>query len=517
MKRRDFVKNVSIASIGMPFMVNDLKFQTISKPLFPIEKSAEDKVLVIIRLGGGNDGLNTVIPMDSYDHLVNHRTNIILPENQLLPITNSLSLHPVMTGMQNMFGDGKLSIIQNVGYPEQNRSHFRSTDIWDKGLMEPSATTGWMGRNLDKSYPNFPEDYPNGSQPDPFAISMGNEVSATCQGLMGNFSHTVSNPFDTFNLNETNALNDGSYYGSHMEYLSTIIAQTNAYGSQVNDAANNGSTLSSKYDSNNRLAVQLRYIAQMISGGLQTKVYILNVNGFDTHDSQVTSSDKTLGNHSDLLKSVSDAVEAFQDDLALLNLQHKVAGMTYSEFGRQISSNASLGTDHGDAAPLFLFGSCVGQSITGADPVIGTQVQDQEGVVMEIDFRDVYASILRNWFEVTENDIQAMFEHTVTYYPFLAGCSTGIEEETDFAKARLLIYPNPAISNTTLRLMSNDEHVKVEITNLNGATVLIPFEGHLSKNEHNVPIDVGQLANGQYVVRVIKKSGVETVNFVKIH
>ena len=354
MKRRDFVKNLSLASVGTPFLLNDLKFQTISKPLFPIQKSAEDKVLVIIRLGGGNDGLNTVIPLESYDNLANHRSNIIIPQNDLLSITNTLAFHPTMTGMQNMFNDGKLSIIQNVGYPEQNRSHFRSTDIWDKGLMEPSATTGWMGRNFDNSYPNFPEDYPNDSNPDPFAIKMGSEVSATCQGLMGNFSHSVSNPFDTFNLSETSALNDGSYYGSHMEYLSTIIGQTNAYGSQVNDAANNGSTLSNKYDDNNPLAVQLRYVAQMISGGLQTKVYILNINGFDTHDSQVSASDVKQGNHTDLLKTVSDAIEAFQDDLALLNLEQRVAGMTYSEFGRQIASNASLGTDHGDAAPLKL-------------------------------------------------------------------------------------------------------------------------------------------------------------------
>lgn len=514
MKRRDFVKNLSLASVGTPFLLNDLKFQTISKPLFPIQKSAEDKVLVIIRLGGGNDGLNTVIPLESYDNLANHRSNIIIPQNDLLSITNTLAFHPTMTGMQNMFNDGKLSIIQNVGYPEQNRSHFRSTDIWDKGLMEPSATTGWMGRNFDNSYPNFPEDYPNDSNPDPFAITMGSEVSATCQGLMGNFSHSVSNPFDTFNLSETSALNDGSYYGSHMEYLSTIIGQTNAYGSQVNDAANNGSTLSNKYDDNNPLAVQLRYVAQMISGGLQTKVYILNINGFDTHDSQVSASDVKQGNHTDLLKTVSDAIEAFQDDLALLNLEQRVAGMTYSEFGRQIASNASLGTDHGDAAPLFMFGSCVGQLVTGSDPVIGTQIQNQEGLPMEIDFRDIYASVLRNWFEVGEADIQQTFEHQVTYYQFLGGCSTGLEEENLTAQS-LMVYPNPAISSAKVRLETENEWTRVEIIDINGSLIDVVYEGNLSKGEHHIPMNVQDLSNGQYIIRVSKKSGVETKNFVK--
>ena len=491
-----------------------MKFQTISKPLFPIQKSAEDKVLVIIRLGGGNDGLNTVIPLESYDNLANHRSNIIIPQNDLLSITNTLAFHPTMTGMQNMFNDGKLSIIQNVGYPEQNRSHFRSTDIWDKGLMEPSATTGWMGRNFDNSYTNFPEDYQNDSNPDPFAITMGSEVSATCKGLMGNFSHSVSNPFDTFNLSENSALNDWSYYGSHMEYLSTIIGQTNAYGSQVNDAANNGSTLSNKYDDNNPLAVQLRYVAQMISGGLQTKVYILNINGFDTHDSQVSASDVKQGNHTDLLKTVSDAIEAFQDDLALLNLEQRVAGMTYSEFGRQISSNASLGTDHGDAAPLFMFGSCVGQLVTGSDPVIGTQIQNQEVLPMEIDFRDVYASVLRNWFEVGEADIQQTFEHQVTYYQFLGGCSTGLEEENLTAQS-LMVYPNPAISSAKVRLETENEWTRVEIIDINGSLIDVVYEGNLSKGEHHIPMNVQDLSNGQYIIRMSKKSGVETKNFVK--
>jgi hypothetical protein len=299
-----------------------------------------------------------------------------------------------------------------------------------------------------------------------------------------------------------------------MEYLSTIIGQTNAYGSQVNDAANNGSTLSNKYDDNNPLAVQLRYVAQMISGGLQTKVYILNINGFDTHDSQVSASDVKQGNHTDLLKTVSDAIEAFQDDLALLNLEQRVAGMTYSEFGRQIASNASLGTDHGDAAPLFMFGSCVGQLVTGSDPVIGTQIQNQEGLPMEIDFRDIYASVLRNWFEVGEADIQQTFEHQVTYYQFLGGCSTGLEEENLTAQS-LMVYPNPAISSAKVRLETENEWTRVEIIDINGSLIDVVYEGNLSKGEHHIPMNVQDLSNGQYIIRVSKKSGVETKNFVK--
>src|SRR5690606_23040801 len=154
---------------------------------------------------------------------------------------------------------------------------------------------------------------------------------------------------DTYNLAENLGDEDGTYFGSHMAYLNNLIIQSNEYGTRINTAANAGSTVSTLYDNNNPIAVQLRYVAQMISGGLETKVYILNINGFDTHDSQVTGGNVAQGTHAELLKTMSDAVAAFQDDINLLGLNHRVAGMTFSEFGRQVASNYSLGTDHGDA------------------------------------------------------------------------------------------------------------------------------------------------------------------------
>ncbi len=517
MKRRDFVKNISLASVATPFILNDLKFQAIGKELFSTVKSAEGKVLIIIRLGGGNDGLNTVIPLDQYANLTIQRSNIIIPESNILSLASNptLGLHPSMTGMQSMFNNGKMGIIQNVGYPVQNRSHFRSSDIWHTGLMDPSASTGWLGRDFDNSYPNFPADYPNTTYPDPFAISMGSEVSSTCQGVMGNFSHSVEDPTDSFNLTESTQANDGTYFGSHMQYLSTIISQTNAYGSKVQASATAGQSLSTLYDANNPIAVQLRYIAKMISGGLKTKVYILNINGFDTHDSQVSSTNVTLGNHADLLKKLSDAVRAFQDDLSLLNLEDRVAGMTYSEFGRQIASNASLGTDHGDAAPLFLFGTCIGQLVVGPNPIIGNQIVDQEGINMQIDFRDVYASVLKNWFEVPEAEIQPLFEHQVTFYGFLNGCSVGLDENSkDISKA--IVFPNPAANQTTIRFNSQSEWVKIEILDLTGKSVATVFDGNLDKDTHSIPCDLTGVSSGQYIVTINKKSGVEMVKFMKV-
>jgi len=201
MKRRDFVKNMAIASAGVPIVFKSgIKIQSLAKQMFKVADMADDRVLVVIRLNGGNDGLSTVIPIDQYDNLVIQRDNVLIPETSILSLTNAVGFHPIMTGMQNMYNDGHLGIIQNVGYPEQNRSHFRSMDIWSSGLIDSPADTGWLGRNFDNHYPNYPDAYPDAQNPDPFAISMGYEVSSTCQGLMANFSHAVVDPTDVYSL-----------------------------------------------------------------------------------------------------------------------------------------------------------------------------------------------------------------------------------------------------------------------------------------------------------------------------
>lgn len=515
MKRRDFVKNLALVSAGTPILINEMKVQSIGKELFKIAKNNEDRVLVIIRLNGGNDGLNTVIPRDQYANLTIQRSNVLIPESAVLGLTTEVGLHPVMTGMQSMYNVGKLGIIQNVGYPEQNRSHFRSMDIWSSGLIDSAPDTGWLGRYFDSNYPNYPTGYPDAAHPDPFAISLGYEVSSTCQGIMSNFCQAVEDPFDVYNLSSGGSPNDGTYYGDHMEYLTTLINQANAYGSQINDAANNGNTLSTMYDPTNQLAKQLRYVAQMISGGLKTNVYILNMIGFDTHNAQVDPTSTVTGDHADLLKSLSDAIAAFQDDLMLLGLENRVAGMTFSEFGRQIASNASLGTDHGDAAPLFLFGTCLNANIMGTNPTITDTIVNQEGIPLQFDFRDIYASILKDWFEVPTMEIQSFFEHTVQYYPILNACNVGLEEE-ELTVAKALVYPNPATSHAKIRFIAENEWVKVDVFDIQHRKVLAVYDGNLTQGEHNISMRIEDLPAGEYIVQIKKESGLVHSKLMKV-
>jgi len=515
MERRKFLKTTGLASLSVPFLFKNNTYAAVSQKLFRIEKSLEDRVLVLIRLNGGNDGLHTLIPLDYYANLTKQRSNIILPESKLISITPKNAFHPVMKGMADLFQEGKLGIVQNVGYPEQNRSHFRSMDIWTSGSTEISTTTGWLGRNLENQHPGFPEAYPDETHPDPFAISMGYEVSATCQGLVANFSHTVNNPATYFSATTASAVNDGTYYGGHMEFLSTMISQTNKYGKRIYDLSKDVKNLSTKYDPKNELATQLKYVAQMIQSGLKTNIYIVNINGFDNHDSQVEVNDVTTGKHADLLKSLSDAIAAFMDDIQLMGLEKRVAGMTFSEFGRQIASNASYGTDHGDAAPLFLFGSCLSQPIYGSNPVISDQIIDQAGVAMAIDFRDVYASILKDWFEVPAEDIQKLFSHEIKYHALMGACTTSLSEDP-FALNKTLLYPNPATNQFQLRLQTQRENVRISVLSLEGKELMVSHEATFDEQQHSLSIDIQALPVGNYVLQIQKQSGNESVTFQKV-
>jgi uncharacterized protein (DUF1501 family) len=517
MKRRSFLKKGALASISLPFVQNGFSMQAVAKHLFEVPKSAEDKVLVLIRMNGGNDGLNMVFPRDQYAELVIQRANILVPESSILPLTTDVGLHPKMTGLQTLFNEGKLSVLQNVGYPEPNRSHFRSTDIWTTGALDINQTSGWLGRYFDASYPNFPEAYPNVDYPDPFAISMGSEVSATCQGLVGNFSHAVNDPFSSSVLPLTPVVNDGTYYGSQIEYISTLINQTNEYGQQINSAAVAGNSLSNLYDPQNPLAVQLKYIAQMISGGLKTKVYILNINGFDTHDAQVDANDVAEGAHALLLQRLSDAVRAFQHDLQLLGLEQRVAGMTFSEFGRQIASNGSLGTDHGDAAPLFLFGACISTGIVGANPQIPNQVNNQAGLPMQIDFRDVYASLLKDWFEVDPNVIQSLFEQNIQYLDLLQGCTNAVENSDGInLNNKALAFPNPSVGTQQLKFRSEGANYEIFIVNQQGKVEAKIHDAYLGSGQQILSFNLQKLAAGTYYYLLKSAEKQELVAFQKL-
>lgn len=499
MNRRNFFRTSALTSV--PVWLNGMKLSAAPFP-FMFNGEENDRVLVLIQLNGGNDGINCVIPIDQYSELSALRSNIMIPENRALQIEDTVSLHPSMNLLRNMYIDGKMGIIQGVGYPDQDRSHFRSTDIWTSGSGATEyETTGWLGRHFNVDHPDYPEGYPNSEHSAPFALTMGSLVSETCQGPLINFSLALNDPFALTPLTEAEANNlPDNNYGKELRFLIDAIAQTNAYA-VITDAVNHG-TNQSEYPASNRLAGQLKNVALLISGGLKTKVYIVSLGGFDTHSRQVDG-DPTQGDHATVLLQLSEAVNAFQQDLEASGYHEKVLMMTFSEFGRQIRSNDSRGTDHGNAAPLFLFGNCVKPGILGDNPQLVVDSAPQEGVAMQYDFRSVYATVLKDWLGVDQNTIFEILNPEVQFLPLIEGCSlsTAIQQEV-FLDTQFKLFPNPASSFTTMEWKSNGHPWTATMLDKWGHTLRTWNGGKNSAPQLSQKISLPAVPSGHYYIHL---------------
>lgn len=517
MRRRKFLAS----SAGIPLLFNQLPSDLASSRMFSaLSSEPDERILVLIQLTGGNDGLNTLIPLDQYDNLAAVRPTLVLPENSLLDIGGDRAFHPGFAGIRDIWDAGELAIVQDVSYPEQNRSHFRSTDIWHSGSESSEyLRTGWLGRTLDVDHPSYPTNYPNADFQDPIAITVGSTVSETCQGQASNFSLTISNPFRATSILEgAGGPLPSTLRGPELDFLRTSVSQTNQYSATVKAKAEAGSSLVD-YPEDNQLATRLQYIAQMISGGLQTKVYVVSLGGFDTHGDQVVDGDPTTGNHAELLQTLSNAVKAFQADIKALGLGERVIGMTYSEFGRRIRENGGFGTDHGTAAPLFLFGECVNAGVLGNNSTIDTAVDEQEGVAMQYDFRDVYGSVLEDWFGVDENVVRTVLHDTYTKLPIIRDCSAPVSGivESAFAKTQLTLSPSPFTDNAQLSFTTSSKGlVRLSVYDVNGSLIETLFERRLPKGAQMVNVHTRNYPKGVVIFHLQRGAEVKVVRGIKL-
>ena len=486
-------------------VVGGTPLQALAAPLrYANFNPADDRVLVLIELSGGNDGLNMVLPLDKYDQLQAVRGNLLIDPGAALNLSTETGLHPSMPGMKALWDDAKLQIVQGVGYPNQNRSHFRSIDIWNSGsAAEDFVSEGWVGRWLDSVHAGYPDGFPNAEHPDPFAIALGKSAHPTCQGVGSNFSIAVTDPTD---LGGLAAGGSGSApdtpYGEELIWLRQTIAQTNAYGTRVGEAADMGAN-SLDYPVSG-LAEQLRTVALLLSGGLQTKIFVCRLGGFDTHAGQVIESNTSTGLHAQLLRELSDAVAAFQNDLAGLGLEERVVGMTYSEFGRRIKANDSQGTDHGSAAPLLVFGSCIHPGFLGTNPELPEVIGDSDGVAMQFDFRDVYGSLLEDWFEVPPAEVRQILYDGYQKLPIVQLCSTTSTTKVYVKeKLELRVAPSPFSAQFRVGYEHPGGFAEITLYDARGAQLATLHRGNLAAGPQQFTFADGHaLAAGNYFLRV---------------
>jgi uncharacterized protein (DUF1501 family) len=513
MKRRNFLKNSVSAAAVLPAIVDGYSVKAFSNesPLMQALMNPTidtDHVLVIIQLNGGNDGLNMVIPISTYNDYFNARSNVAIAQNRILSLTNysQTGLHPSMTGLQTLYSEGKLNIVQAVGYPTPSFSHFRATDIWMSGSSSTDVVnSGWAGRYLNTEYPNYPVGYPNTTMPDPLAIQIGSITSLTLQGPSISMGMSITNPTSFYNLlNNVIDPAPSNPMGDELTYVRTVASQTNQYAQRIKNAANLV-TAQNPYPANNSLADQLKIVARLVKGGLKTRIYMVSYGGFDTHSLQVNASDTATGTHANLLKNVSDAIKAFVDDCQYLGVQDRVIGMTFSEFGRRIKSNSSVGTDHGAAAPMFLFGKQIVPGVTGTNPVIPTSVTVNDNIPFQYDFRSIYASLLEKWFCVPSATLQTiMFQN----FQSLSICNdascrtTAIDDPNQSAGEELISnYPNPFTERTTIKFKTKGSHTLIQIIDMLGRVISTPVDREYTPGTYTIDFDSGGLPNGVYYAR----------------
>ncbi|MFB9294081.1 DUF1501 domain-containing protein [Persicitalea jodogahamensis] len=439
MKRRDFLAaaaTTAASSMVLPMTLDGFGVKALGRnsalvrSLMQTAAAYQDRVLVIVYLNGGNDGLNTVIPRDQYSAYMNLRSEIAIPENKVLGLegNDATGLHPSMTGLQALYNEGKFSIIHSVSYPNPSQSHFRSTDIFMTAVdADQTESSGWVGRYLEDRFPGYPTQYPTAEMEDPLAIQIGYLTSTTLLGSQQSMGIAINDPDNFYELVSADfEPSTGNLpccdAGELIAHIRKQQVLSIGYAAEIKQAADAGANLATypPQSAKNTLAEQLKIVARLVHGGLKTKIYFVSLNGFDTHAGQVEYSDTTEGKHAQLLGQLSTAIATFQQDLKLQGIEDKVVGMTFSDFGRRATANASQGTDHGVAAPMFVFGKAVRRQTVGVNPDLTNGLlpvapmpwETDRDIAMQIDFRRVYTDILNDWFgaQTTKTD-QHLFGH----------------------------------------------------------------------------------------------------------
>lgn len=357
----------------------------LTRSLQAAEKKSHRRILVVIELNGGNDGLNTVVPFND-ENYQKHRKTLQITEAKVLKLNSKIGLHPAMTGTAQLVEDGRLAIVQGVGYPNPNRSHFESMGIWQSALMNPNVhgSYGWLGRALDqksKQVRTFADAICLGNVDPPQALRGRQATQATIRSLaeLQLDSHTPNS--------ETKP--DESTTDDLLQFVRRRTVDARATAARITKLKNAGTT-ETRYPQSG-LANRLKGIARLIRAELEPRVYYTVQAGYDTHINQEFD-------HYRRLSEFSGALSAFLNDLRDSQLDDRVLVLVFSEFGRRVAENDSQGTDHGTAGPVFLAGPSVKAGLHGSTPDLADLVDGD--LKMTTDFRRVYATVLSKWLEI---------------------------------------------------------------------------------------------------------------------
>jgi len=387
--RRDFMKSAAVFSalgVAPQFLT-----RTIEGAVRSIEGFKDDRVLVVIQLGGGNDGLNTLVPYGD-DAYYKARPNLALQKERLIPVNDYLAFNDRLQDMMRLYDNGNLAVVQGVGYPNPDRSHFRSMEIWHTASdSDEFLGTGWIGRYFDH--------HCSGSARPQVGAALGNQRPQAFENERG-FGVAFEDPGrfgwqpgqgadNERNFADINSPAEVEGKGT-LDFLRHVTSNAIMSSEEVREAADRGNAKGGR-TGGRQITGALKHVAALIRGNLATRIFYVSTSGFDTHAGQA-------GQHDYLLSQIDKGLAEFQAQLQSDGTADRVLTMVFSEFGRRVRENQSGGTDHGTAAPMFLMGDNINPGIYGRYPNL-TDLENGD-LKHNVDFRQVYATVLNDWFHI---------------------------------------------------------------------------------------------------------------------
>ena len=497
--RRSFLKRLGLVGLGTSVTLGGLPFEAFGESMMGSALNTSDcgdRILVIIRLAGGNDGLNSIVPFTN-DEYYNIRPSLALQQNEIWKMNTDFGMPNTMQSLQNMWEEGHMKVVHNVGYPKPNYSHFRSSDIWASASdSKEYLETGWLGRWLENEYPTFGTTAPSV----PPALQIGVESNLIFKADVGHMNLSITNPTEFYQIAASGSLYDVDFLANsphldELKYLRRVANSSFRYAETLQQAY--GTSINAVNYPDVGLAEQLAIVARLIKGSLGTKVYMVTIGGFDTHSDQ-------LNNHPRLMNNLAESVSAFYKDLATTGWDDKVLSMTFSEFGRTVFENGSVGTDHGTSGPMMIFGKDIGNGFVG-NPIDLLDLDNYGDPKFDVDFRQVYGTVFKDWLCVDPNTVDYVLGGA---FPTLDGLLPGGEAEIGANKYQALLGHNKKSPGSNYFIikyaMQWRGDMRLSILSTSGQTLRILVNEFKEKGSYTYEFNPLELflSNGSYLYKL---------------
>ncbi|MCF6346881.1 MAG: DUF1501 domain-containing protein [Flavobacteriaceae bacterium] len=502
--RRSFLQTLGLGGAGATLMMNGIPmaFGQPTPLSTALGKANSDRVLLIVRLQGGNDGLNTIVPIYDYDRYVNARPTLRHEMVDIHKLSNDFGVPKYLqNSMEPIWEGGCMKVVHGTGYENQNLSHFTGTDNMSRGTDDDLIETGVYGRYFESIYPDYLLNLPDA----PPAVQIGGVGDIIFTGTESNFAFTIANTRQLEQIASSGNLFDAADVpdctkGSQLQFIRGVLNATLKYSGVIKDAVDSQTNTVEFPDTN--LGRALSIISKTIKAGMGTSVYMVNLNGFDTHANQPER-------HQQLLTNISESISAFYRDLEPSGRDRDVLTMTFSEFGRRVRENGSNGTDHGTAAPMMLFGPALnGSGFIGEHPSLSDLTRGGNLKYTQ-DFINVYGTVMEQWLCIDQSIINQSIPRPYTAIDLGFSCSSTVVNHDYIVRENFEHMPIYDQERVSIRINNNFEgNYKISLYNILGQHTGVLFDDILEPGQHDISISdqLPQLSTGVYIYNINKNN-----------